>query len=366
MRLLLSWGANGTTGWGWNGANLTRHASLAGWTVFSDGGIDWSALPPEWRLEGWTIHAPDGGTYDAAIYAAGNGVVPTMKPGLAKKFLIETFIEDAAIPAEIVTGYNKADAVIVGSRWNHELLTGVGVETRKVHTVWQGADQYVPPHPPPSEFFLKTHRRRIFSGGKLEFRKGQDIVVAAFREYVKSDPDALLVTAWQNSWYQTLKGIDAMGYVKGWPAIRPDGSLDIVGWCEKNGIPRKNVVDVGLVPSWALQRVMALCDVAVFPNRCEGGTNLVAMECLRVGVPTWATCRTGQEDLTEWGAGRLAFSEPITASCSLYKGTRDWVEANLTDLTRCMAGDGGDRPPAGLGRLPSWSDHRWDVLALCV
>ena len=38
-------------------------------------------------------------------------------------------------------------------------------------------------------------------------------------------------------------------------------------------------------------------DLAVFPNRCEGGTNLVAMECMACGVPVVLSRNTGHLDL---------------------------------------------------------------------
>ena len=40
----------------------------------------------------------------------------------------------------------------------------------------------------------------IFSGGKLELRKGQDLVVAAFKIFHARHPDALLISSWQNGW----------------------------------------------------------------------------------------------------------------------------------------------------------------------
>ena len=47
----------------------------------------------------------------------------------------------------------------------------------------------------------------VFSGGKLELRKGQDIVVAAFRAFVERHPDAVLVNAWHNAWPKLAKSI---------------------------------------------------------------------------------------------------------------------------------------------------------------
>jgi glycosyltransferase involved in cell wall biosynthesis len=41
-------------------------------------------------------------------------------------------------------------------------------------------------------------------------------------------------------------------------------------------------------------------DIAVFPNRAEGGTNLVAMECIASGIPTILNPETGQRDLLQY------------------------------------------------------------------
>ena len=43
--------------------------------------------------------------------------------------------------------------------------------------------------------------------------------------------------------------------------------------------------------------VLRRADVALFPNRCEGGTNLVAMEAAAVGVPVVLSANTGHLDV---------------------------------------------------------------------
>lgn len=353
--IYLSWPSNGSTGWGWYGANLTRWASRAGWIVFSPG-IDWTSLPPEWRLEGWDADTSDPGRVDVLITACGNRqVLPPPDYSKVDVAIAAIFFEDSDIPPAMAESLNRFDYTVCGSDWNRDLLTAAGV-TNAV-TILQGADQYA--HVGTElkvDIFdygavaswvrdeATPHPRRIFSGGKLEYRKGQDIVVAAFREYLKTNPDAILVTAWQNRWPKTLKGIDAAGYVSGWPAMHKDGSLDIVGWCEKNGIPRANVIDVGMPPSWALQRVMAQCDVAVFPNRTEGGHNLVAAECLAVGLPTWATFTTGQAHLRDFGAAEIA--NPTPAAVAACMGDTPHVS------TTCAA-------------PPTWAEAVGQLLRLC-
>ena len=46
-----------------------------------------------------------------------------------------------------------------------------------------------------------------------------------------------------------------------------------------------------------MPEVLREVDVAVFPNRCEGGTNLVAMEALASGLTCILSKNTGHLDL---------------------------------------------------------------------
>ena len=63
-------------------------------------------------------------------------------------------------------------------------------------------------------------------------------------------------------------------------------------------VSRNNqVLDLGRVPNAGMPRILRECDVAVFPNRAEGGTNLVAMKCMACGVPTILSANTGHLDL---------------------------------------------------------------------
>ena len=49
---------------------------------------------------------------------------------------------------------------------------------------------------------------RVFSGGKYEFRKGQDIVIAAMEQFMSVRDDAFLVTSWSNPWPETAKTME--------------------------------------------------------------------------------------------------------------------------------------------------------------
>ena len=45
----------------------------------------------------------------------------------------------------------------------------------------------------------------LFSGGKFEFRKGQDLVLKAFSVLSKKHPDMVLLTAWHNPWRASME-----------------------------------------------------------------------------------------------------------------------------------------------------------------
>ena len=85
------------------------------------------------------------------------------------------------------------------------------------------------------------------------------------------------------------------------PPFRTDGTADVPGWAALNGIPAHQVFDLGPVPNRAMPRILREADVGLFPNRAEGGTNLVAMECMACGVPAILSANTGHLDLMRDG-----------------------------------------------------------------
>ena len=135
----------------------------------------------------------------------------------------------------------------------------------------------------------------------LENRKGQDIVIAAFRRLLRHHPDALLIAAWGNVGHVGLSTIAASPHVQGAPER---GRADAIGpWLEANGVPRANVFLLPCVVNRQLPHLIKQADVAVFASRCEGGTNLMAMETLACGVPTLISANTGHLDLLAMGFG---------------------------------------------------------------
>jgi glycosyltransferase involved in cell wall biosynthesis len=167
----------------------------------------------------------------------------------------------------------------------------------------------------------------------MERRKAQDIVLLAFRAFAARRPDAVLVTSWHSPWpvaALTMNANPAIGAVE----LTPQGRLDPTAWAVANGIPAEQFIDLGTVPNHLMAQVLREMDVALFPNRCEGGTNLVAMECMACGVPTIVADNTGQRDLVATGApyALTRQSEVLLAD----SGTDGWGECDIEETVAAL------------------------------
>ncbi|MDR3450911.1 MAG: glycosyltransferase [Alphaproteobacteria bacterium] len=234
------------------------------------------------------------------------------------------------------------DLFIAISRWNEEFLQNLDIGP--VHLCHQGIDADL--FYPGVGSGLYRDRFVIFSGGKFEFRKGQDIVLAAFKRFYASHPDALLVTCWQN-----LNRLDAFpfalaGHVGDVPETAPDFGLLTKPWLLKQGLPPGSFVDLPFTYNILMPTVLRDCDMAVFPNRCEGGTNLVAMEAMACGVPTYVSYNTGQKDLVDLiGCGAFRSQRAVKPSLTM-QSVQDWGESDVDEVVAAMERVYADRAAA--------------------
>jgi glycosyltransferase involved in cell wall biosynthesis len=203
------------------------------------------------------------------------------------------FFENGTLSPQAVEAGERLPLIIAGSSWNLQVMQRHGLNN--VALCLQGIDRSLF-HPARTEK-LFADRFVVFSGGKLEYRKGQDLVVAAFKIFQQRHPDALLMTAWANLWPEGLSGLHRSPHVDGIPEIRADRSLAVDGWLMANGLPAHSFVDLGGMPNLQVPQVLRQADVGLFPNRCEGGTNLVAMEAMACGLPVILSNNTGHMDL---------------------------------------------------------------------
>jgi glycosyltransferase involved in cell wall biosynthesis len=194
-------------------------------------------------------------------------------------------------------GIERAKAfpcIVTGSTWNEKILRACKIKS--VRTVLQGIDPTLF-HPGPKCDFFKD-RFLIFSGGKAEYRKAQDIVLAAFKIFSERHSEAMLVTAWHNLWPKLIQSLDWSGLLRP-VVITKSNQIDVYGWATANEIPPNRIVDLGLVPNYRMPAILREMNIALFPNRAEGATNLVAMECMACGLPTILSRNTGHVDIIQ-------------------------------------------------------------------
>jgi len=236
------------------------------------------------------------------------------------------FFENNSPNEFTIENAGKFEIIFGGSSWNSRVLKEHGLGN--IDTFLQGVDLGVfsPRRKSDTEKFI------VFSGGKLEYRKGQDIVVAAFREFAKTHPDAILATTWHNEWPKSMAGIGYGGLVEGVPVVHSDRTLGITEWAKANGISPENFHDCGLVANHLMPKLFSQVDAAVFPNRCEGGTNLVAMEAMASGIPCILSANTGHLDLIDDGNCYPLLQQGEITPKPGYAGTRDWGESDVAEV----------------------------------
>ncbi len=204
-----------------------------------------------------------------------------------------TFFEENVISLEDLRwADNFYDIIAVGSSWCETVLKHHGL--KKTRTIIQGVD--------PLLFHRMGEKQRyldnfvIFSGGKFELRKGQDIVMRAVKVLQERYRDVLLVTSWYNQWPQTMNTMAASPYIKYQkPLDSYEGTMRQM--LTLNGLDPQRVVILPPLPNGLMPEAYRDSDIGFFPNRCEGGTNLVLMEYLACGRPVVASYLTGHKDV---------------------------------------------------------------------
>jgi len=206
-----------------------------------------------------------------------------------------TFFENE-LPPVAHENAKQYDLILAGSSWCRDRLREAGIE--HCGLLIQGIDPEIFHPEEPAERAERTHDRpfTIFSGGKFELRKGQDLVLRAFKILQEKYPDMVLVTCWQNIWPQTMRLMAVSPHITythregDWQTIMHQLYAD-------NGLDPERIVTLGLQDNRTLRRLYLDTDIGLFPNRCEGGTNLVLMEYMACGRPVIASNTSGHRDI---------------------------------------------------------------------
>ena len=131
------------------------------------------------------------------LAAVGRNLEPFV-PGLTLAEAGYAVFEESVLPqAAIAHAKRHYRHLATGSRYCAEVLRAHGLDSVSVI-----------PHGVNSEVFCPSTEPRkilegkfvVFSGGKFELRKGQDIVIRAFKILQDRHPDVILINSWHNSW----------------------------------------------------------------------------------------------------------------------------------------------------------------------
>jgi glycosyltransferase involved in cell wall biosynthesis len=210
-----------------------------------------------------------------------------------------TFFEENIFQAEwIENARRNFDLIATGSSWCTDVLKSYGLAN--VHTVLQGVDRRLffpaPPGSPLAEREYLKDAFVIFSGGKFELRKGQDLVIRAVKVLQDRHKDVLLINSWYNMWQQSFDTMQRSPHLK-FPAASGNYFEVINALLRFNGLDPARTLTLAPRNNALMARIYRNSDVGLFPNRCEGGTNLVLMEYMACGKPVVATGSTGHADI---------------------------------------------------------------------
>lgn len=223
------------------------------------------------------------------------------------------------------------DFIVAGSTWCEYQLRIGGVN--RTATVLQGVD--------PANFFPVPYREEdgrfiVFSGGKFEYRKGQDLVIAAMRVFMQRHLDAYLACSWINQWPFSLATMAQSRYIKYHHSSEECVSI-LQRTLHENGIPPERVYLAPLIDNKLIRQIYQQTDIGIFPNRCEGGNNMVMCEYMACGRTVIASNATGHADvITDRNAFPLTSNTPVISSNAAGSPCGVWHEAAVEELIELL------------------------------
>jgi len=226
---------------------------------------------------------------------------------------------------------DKFDTLLCGSNWSAELVrkhTG-----RPVEVIFEGIDPSLF-CPGPRSGIMDQGKFYIFSGGKVELRKGQDLVLRAFREFSKRHTNTVLVTAWHSPWPRFADRFK--GTLDAPLELDENGRVNIKKWGADNGIDPSLIVEIFSTPNQLMPTLLREMHVALQPSRAESCTNLPAMEAMACGVPVIVAENTGMKDLiVEDNCIHLSRQGPVQQQ-SPNHSSEGWGESSIDEIVEAL------------------------------
>lgn len=238
-----------------------------------------------------------------------------------------TFFENE-LTSESLKNAKQFDLILAGSTWCRDRMTERGILNCDI--LIQGIDPtlFNPIEaPPPDDRFV------IFSGGKFELRKGQDLVLRAVKILQDKYPDVYLVNCWYNLWPESVRQMAGSPYISFEHRDKESWTDTMLRTYVQNGLDPERIATMELVPHHQLRSLFKQTHVGVFPNRCEGGTNLVLMEYMACAKPAVASFTSGHMDiLTDTNAILLRRQKDLDVCCDDGTLIGRWQEPSLEEL----------------------------------
>ena len=266
-----------------------------------------------------------------------------------------------------LTNAMSFDHIFCGSTFNRNVLAYYDLFHTSV--LLQGVDHKMFNVAPPK---IDNGKFVIFSGGKFEYRKGQDLVMAAFKALMDKYKDIHLVTVWETMWAQTVDTMQHSTYVNFDVPKSANGWEEFIGYfCNKNDIPPDRVTHYPLLSQDRISALMEETDIGVFPNRCEGGTNLMLMEYMAKQRPVIASYNTGHKDILNKDNAILLHNNkvrPIKPFAG-YDWSAHWCEPDINELVSNLEWAYLHRDELkkyGREAAESMKQYTWDKSAECV
>ena len=238
-----------------------------------------------------------------------------------------TFFENE-LTAKAVENARNYDVVFGGSTWCRDRMREKGIDNCDV--LIQGVDPdifYPIEQAPPQDRFV------IFSGGKFELRKGQDLVLKAVSILQAKYADVWLVNCWYNLWPASTRLMAYSSHIRFRHNENESWTRTMQRTYAENGLDPARIITHELLPQEQQRAVYAQTHIGVFPNRCEGGTNLVLMEYMACAKPVIVSNTSGHTDVVHPGNALLLETlKPYQVRDAAGALFARWEEPSLDEL----------------------------------
>ena len=234
---------------------------------------------------------------------------------------------DTRIDAEALARVAHMDLLLAGSSWMRDVLVRAGVANVDILPTGIDTTLFVPG----KKSGHLSQRFVIFSGGRLDYRKGQDIVVAAVKIFCQRHPETLLLTTWQSPLPETAGSIVRSDHTPVAPEYYGT-AIKVHDWAVANGLLADCVADLGVLAPAALAVVLREADVALFPNRSETDMNPMVLECMASGVPVILSANTGHLDVADDERCYPLRAQTPVCDASVSSGLEGWGESSVEEI----------------------------------